>query len=413
MLDLRFIKENPKLIKENLRKRFKESLVPLVDEIINSHNKYISLKKELDDLRHKRNLLSQEINKLKKDKKDASKQISKAQALPEAIKKLEEDISTIEDKIKNSQVRIPNIILDSVPIGKDESENVVRKKVGKITKFRFEPKTHVELIENLGLGDFESSAKTSGHGFYFLKGKLAIDHMQKKKYVYIEPPLMLKREILGAAADLETLQNSIYSINSEDLDLIGTSEYSLLGMHANETIKEQELPKKYFSYTMCFRKEIGSHGINEKGLWRTHQFNKIEQFIFCKSADSEKYYTELLKNSEEIFKKLKLPYRVVEMCSGDLASWKARSSDIEVYRPTTRTYGEVGSLTNCTSYQARKLNIKVLRKDGSKEALHTLNNTVIATSRVMVAILENFQQKDGTIKVPTVLQKYTGFKKLD
>ncbi len=422
MLDIRFIKKNPHLIKDNLKKRFQNNKIPVVDELINYHNKWIELKKKLDNLNHQRNILSEEINKLKKQNKDISRQKELAKSIPEKIKNIEEEIYILFKKITELQLKIPNIISKKVPLGKDASENKIIKKIGKIPKFNFQPETHVELIEKLKIGNFEASAKTSGHGFYFLKDKLAllnqalirfaIDHMLKKKYIYIEPPLMLKQDILTAATDVETLKNSIYKIENEDLDLIGTSEYSLLAMHINETINERDLPRKYFSYTMCFRKEIGSHGINEKGLWRTHQFNKVEQFIFCKPEDSEKYYDELLKNTEELFKKLKLPYRVVEMCSGDLSLWKSRSCDIEAYRPTTKDFGEVASLSNCTSYQARKLNIKILRNSGEREVLHTLNNTVIATSRAMVAILENYQQKDGAIKIPTVLQKYTGFKKI-
>lgn len=422
MLDLKYIKENPRFVKENLKSRFKEDLIPLIDKIINDYNSWIRLKNQIDELRHKRNFLSQEINLLRKQKKDATNQIEQAKELPEKISSLEQDLENLFRKIFQNQNQIPNVLSKKVPLGDTESKNKVIRKWGAIPKFKFGLKKHTELIENLGIGDFEKSAQIAGNGFYFLKGELAllnqaliqfaIDHMKKKKYIYIEPPLMLKEDILAASADLDTLKNSIYTIQDEDLDLIGTSEYSLLAMHSNEAIKEQELPKKYFSYTMCFRKEVGAHGINEKGLWRTHQFNKVEQFIFCKPEDSEKYYEELLKNSEELFKKLKLPYRVLEMCSGELSSWKARSADIEVYRPTTKDYGEAGSLSNCTSYQARKLNIKFLRKNGAREVLHTLNNTAIATSRAMVAILENYQQKDGSIKIPTVLQKYTGFKKI-
>jgi len=224
---------------------------------------------------------------------------------------------------------------------------------------------------------------------------------------------MLNEKSIYASMDKKAIENSVYSIKDEDLNLIGTSEQSLLAMHSNQIIPETELPKRYFSYSMCFRKEIGAHGINEKGLWRTHQFNKIEQFVFCKPEDSYKYYNELLKNSEEIVKKLKLPYHVLEICSGDLADWKAKSADIEVYRPTLDEYGEIMSLSNCTDYQARKLNIKILRKNGEKEILHTLNNTALATSRAMVTILENYQQKDGSIKIPVVLQKYMfGIKKI-
>ena len=249
--------------------------------------------------------------------------------------------------------------------------------------FSFLPKDHVELMTALGIADFEASARVAGSGFYYLKGDLAllnqalihfvIDFMKNKGYQYIEPPLMLNKRAIYASMNKKEIENSVYSIEGEDLNLIGTAEQALLAMHADETIQESWLPKKYFSYTMCFRKEVGSHGINEKGLWRTHQFNKIEQFIFCKPEDSEKNYTELMKNSEEILQALKLPYRIVEICSGDLADWKYRSADFEVYRPTTGEYGEVMSLSNCTDYQARKLNIKCIDAKGNKSVLHTLN----------------------------------------
>ena len=233
---------------------------------------------------------------------------------------------------------------------------------------------------------------------------------EKKKYEYIEKPLMLRKKTF--VEDTDTFAQSIYEIKNEDTALIGTSEHALLAMHTNQVFRFKELPKKYFAYSMCFRKEIGSHGINEKGLWRTHQFNKIEQFIFCTPEESEKLYDELLKNSEDILKELNLPYRVIEICVGDLAPWKYRSHDLEVYRPTTKTYGEIGSLSNVTDYQARKLNIKFRRKD-KNEVVHTLNNTALATSRIMVAILENNQNKDGSIDIPKVLHKYAGFKKIE
>jgi seryl-tRNA synthetase len=217
---------------------------------------------------------------------------------------------------------------------------------------------------------------------------------------------MLHAKEIYASMDKKAIEQSVYSIKDEDLNLIGTAEQSLLAMHADRIIPEWELPKRYFSYSMCFRKEVGTHGINEKGLWRTHQFNKVEQFIFCTPEQSEKLYDELLDNSEEILEKLDLPYRVIEICLGDLASWKYRSADLEVWRPTTKDYGEIMSLSNCTDYQARKLNIKCLDKQGNKRVLHTLNDTALATSRAMVAILENFQNKDGSITVPKVLVPY-------
>ena len=230
--------------------------------------------------------------------------------------------------------------------------------------------------------------------------------MHKKGYHYLEPPLMVRKEILGAAIDVGEWSDTIYSVADEDLALIGTSEHAILGYHNKDVFDAKDLPKKYFSYSMCFRKEIGAHGINEKGLWRTHQFNKVEQFIFCKPDESEKLFDELLQNSEDLLKQLKLPYRVLEICSGDLSAWKHKSYDIEVYRPTTKDYGEIVSLSNCTDYQARKLGIKFVNQENKREIVHTLNNTALATSRIMVAILENYQTKKGTVKIPKVLQPF-------
>jgi len=423
MLDIKFIRENPKLVKENIKRKFQNEKIKKVDELIEKDKKYRELLQKSEKLRSERNKITSEINELKKQGKDISKVIKKAKEIPEKIKKAEENQNQLKKEIIEIMLLIPNIISKDSPIGKDESENVEIKKAGKIKKFDFPVKNHVEIAENLGIIDFDSSAKVSGNGFYYLKNELAllnqalirfaIDFMYKKGYSYIETPLMLNERSIFASMTKEEIQNSVYSIEDEDLNLIGTAEQSLLAMHAGQTISEEELPKKYFSYSMCFRKEIGSHGINEKGLWRTHQFNKVEQFIFCKPEESEKLYDELLKNSEEILKKLELPYRVLEICSGDLADWKFRSADLEVYRPTTKEYGEVMSLSNCTEYQARKLNIKCSDKQGNKRVLHTLNDTALASSRILVAILENFQNKDGSVDIPKVLQSYmNGIKKI-
>ncbi len=424
MLDIKLIRDNPKLVKENLKKKFQENKIPLVDELITLDEQWRKEKFHVDNLRRKRNQISEEINKAKKSKneKKAEELIKEAKEIPEQIKKSEERTASLENEIKNLLLQIPNVISNKTPKGKDASQNKVIKKSGKIPKFKFPVKNHVELAEQLGIADFEKSAEVSGKGFYYLKNELAIlnqalirfaiDFMRKKKYHYIETPLLLTEKSIFASMNKKAIEESVYSIKDEDLNLIGTAEQSLLAMHVNDVIKEENLPKKYFSYSMCFRKEIGAHGINEKGLWRTHQFNKVEQFIFCKLEDSEKLYDELLENSEEILKLLQLPYRIIEICSGDLADWKFRSADFEVYRPTTKDYGEIMSLSNCTDYQARKLNIKCIDKHGNRRILHTLNNTALATSRIMVAILENFQQKNGSIKIPKVLWKYTGFKEI-
>lgn len=416
MLDLKFIRQNVELVKENIKKKFQEDLLELVDELLKLDEQYREKLKESENLRSKRNSITKQISEFKKSGQDVTALLDEAKQIPQKIKDIEGDNEKILNRINLILPRIPNIMHESVPIGKDDSENVEIKKWGEEKKFSYPVKNHVELLEDLGLVDFDTSAKVSGNGFYFLKGELAllnqalirftIDFMNAKGYDYIEPPLMLHKEVLDAAMDTTSFADTIYSIKDEDLNLIGTSEHALLGLHTNNAISENELPKKYFSYSMCFRKEIGSHGINEKGLWRTHQFNKVEQFIFCKPEDSYKYYDELLSNSEDIFQKLGLPYRVIECCSGDLATWKAKSADIEVYRPTTKDYGEVTSLTNCTDFQARGLSIRVVYNSGDRVILHTLNNTAVATSRALVAIIENYQNEDGTVTVPEVLRQY-------
>lgn len=420
MLDINLIRENPKLVKDNIKKKFQNDKLPLVDKLIKLDEEWREIKQEADSLRHERNEISEKINQGKKQGKKVDELIKEAREIPGKLQAIEEKENQLELGIKEIMLKIPNIISKETPIGKDASKNKEIKKVGKIPKFKFPVKTHVELAEKLGIADFDASARVSGNGFYYLKKELAllnqalirftIDFMSKKKYEYIETPLMLNEKSIYASMDKKAIEDSVYSIKNENLHLIGTSEQSLLAFHSGQTLQESELPKKYFSYSMCFRKEIGSHGINEKGLWRNHQFNKIEQFIFCKQEDSDKYYKELLKNSEEILKALKLPYQIIEICSGDLADWKYKSADLEVYRPTTKKYEEVMSLSNCTDYQARKLDIKYIDKTGNKKVINTLNNTALATSRIMVVILENNQQKDGSIKIPSCLHKYTGFK---
>ena len=420
MIDIKLIRESPELVRENIKKKFQDEKIVLVDKVKKLDDEWRKLKYGEDNLRSGRNKISNEINQAKKEKKNFSSLIKKAKKIPSEIEKIQEKRKKLEAKIREIMLQIPNMIHKSVVIGKDEKENVEIKKVGKIKKFNFDVKNHVELGEKLGVLDFDSSAKVSGKGFYYMKKELAllnqalvrfaIDFMKKKNYEYIETPLLLNGKSVYASMDKQAIEDSVYSIDGEDLNLIGTAEQSLLAMHSGDEILDSELPKKYFSYSMCFRKEIGAHGINEKGLWRTHQFNKIEQFVFCRPEHSEKIYNELLKNSEEILKLLELPYRVLDLCSGDLADWKYKSADLEVYRPTTKKYGEVVSLTNCTDYQARKLGIRCVDKNGVRRILHTLNDTALATSRILVAIMENNQQKDGSIKIPKVLWKYTGFK---
>jgi len=425
MIDIKLIRENPKLVKDNIKKKFQDEKLPLVDKVVKLDEDWRKEKAKADSLRSDRNKISEKINQAKKnkDEKAAKAAIKEAKEIPEKIAKIEEKTDKLEQEIKEIMYKIPNMVSKESPKGKDDSDNVEVRKVGKPKKFNFPVKGHVELGENLGILDFNKSAQVSGTGFYYLKKELALlnqalisfarDFMLKKGYEYIETPLMLNEKEIYASMDKEAIKESVYEIKGADKGLIGTAEQSLLAYHAEDTLKEQDLPKKYFSYSMCFRQEIGAHGVNEKGLWRTHQFNKVEQFIFCMPEDSIKLYEELLKNSEEIIKELGLPYRVLELCTGDLADWKYRSADIEVWRPTIEDYGEIISLSNCTDYQARKLNIKYLAKDGQKRGvLHTLNDTALATSRIMVAIMENNQQADGSIVIPKALHKYTSFKEI-
>ncbi len=419
MIDLKSLRERPKIYSANMKKKGRDEKI--VNSVLSLDEKWRKLKISADSLRAERNKISEAINQAKKKGKDAKELIKKAGEIPGKLKQLEEEEFRVYSELQKSLYQIPNLMHKDVPIGKSEKDNVVRKVVGKPTKLKFPAKTHVELIESLDIGDFDASAKVAGNGFYYLKKDLAllnralinfaVDFMNKKGYVFIEPPLMMTRRVAAAAGDLTAFEKALYKIEGEDVYLIPTAEHGILGMLSDKTIPEEKLPLKFFGYSINFRKEIGAHGINEKGLWRTHQFNKVEQFIFCKPKDSWKYYEELRKNAEEIIKKLKLPYRVLEMCTADLSDWKARTEDIEVWRPTTKSYGEVGSLSNCTDYQARDLNIKGVTKKGERYVLHTLNNTALATSRIMVAILENNQQKDGSIKIPTVLQKYMNRKK--
>ncbi len=420
MIDIKDLRERPEVYMANMKKKGRDE--KLVSQVLKLDEQWREVKLKADKLRHERNSISEQINQAKKKKADVSHLLKRAREIPERLKELEIQEKDLYETLNKILYEIPNLMHPQVPIGKSDKDNKVRKVVGKPTKLKFPAKTHVEIIESLDIGDFDASAKVAGSGFYYLKKDLALlnqalikfatDLMVKKGYVYIEPPLMISRRVAAAAGDLTAFDKALYKIEGEDLFLIPTAEHGILGMLVDKTIPEEKLPLKFFGYSMSFRKEVGSHGINEKGLWRTHQFNKVEQFIFCKPKDSWKHYDELRKNAEEIMKKLKLPYRVLEMCTADLGDWKARTEDIEVWRPTTKSYGEVGSLTNCTDYQARDLNIRGVNKKGERFVLHTLNNTALATSRVMVTILENYQQKDGSIKIPIVLQKYMGGKKV-
>lgn len=426
MIDIKMIRENPELVKENIKRKFKDKRLPLVDKIIKLDEEWRKLKYKEDSLRSERNKISEQINESKKskDEKTAKQLIKKAKEIPEEIDKICEKRKKLEKEIINLQIEIPNIMSKNVPSGKSDKENVVERIIGKPDKFSFPVKSHTEIIEELGVADFESSARVSGNGFYYLEGDLALlnmalinfarDVMISKGFRYVETPYMLREEIIDKVTDLNDKENLIYLVEDKPkLALIGTSEHSLIGRFADQEISEKNLPIKHTSYSMCFRKEIGAHGIDERGLFRTHQFNKIEMIVICKPDifESEKFYKEMQNITVEIFKQLEIPIRVLKICSGDLGDLKYEQVDIEAWSPRKNDYFEVGSCSNLTGAQARKLNI-FTRINGQRQNPHTLNNTAIATSRALVAIIENNQQKDGSIKIPKVLQSYMGGKKI-
>ncbi len=420
MIDIKLVREDPEAVRENLRKKFQDGKLPLVDEVLEKDKELRVVMKKVDDLRHQRNKVSMSISESKKKGEDISNLLKEAKEIPQKIAEEEEKVKKLKNDIRSILMSLPNIIHESVPIGKDDKENVELKRIGKPREFEFKPKNHIEIAEGLGLADFDTSGDTSGAGFYFLKGDLALmnmalinfarNYMVKQGYLYVETPLMIRGEVLNGVYSAEEIEAMSYKIEGEDLYLIATSEHSLIGSFIGKTIDEKELPLKQTSYSMCFRKEIGSHGIEEKGLYRTHQFNKQEMVVICSPEDSYKLYEEMLNHSIEVFRQLELPTRIFECCSGDLADLKTKSADLEAWSPVKEEYYEICSVSNLTDAQARRLNIRVRGKDCNYFP-HTLNNTVIATSRALVAILENNQNKDGSVDIPKVLQPYMGGKK--
>ncbi len=422
MFDIKFLRENPQAVKENIKKKFKNDRLKLVDEVLEKDKKWRELKGQVDNLRSERNKISKAVGDAKKEGKDTKKLLKEAGEIPSKIENLEKKMYSLEEEISEILGKIPNMIHESVAIGKDDSENVQMRRIGKPKEFNFEIKSHSEIAENLSVADFDSSAKTSGNGFYYLEGDLAllnqalirftIDKLVSKGFTYVETPLLLRENVMKNVTDLNDMKNQIYKMQDEDLYLIGTSEHSLIGRFIDTILPEKSLPMKFASYSMCFRKEVGSHGIDEKGLFRTHQFNKVEMVVICKPEDSMKFFDELQGVTLEIFKELEIPIRILGICSGDLGDLKHVQVDIEAWSPRKKAYFEVGSCSNLTDAQARKLKIRVDATKGEKYVPHTLNNTAIATSRAMVAILENNQQKDGSVEIPKVLQRYMGGKKV-
>src|SRR3989338_2982461 len=420
MIDIRIVRENPEIARSNIKKKFQEKKLAVLDELIKKDEEWRKLKQESDSLRADRNEISRKINEEKKAGKDTSVLMKKAKEIPDKIAETESRMAVLESESESMLRDIPNIMHPSVPLGKDASQNKELKKIGKPRSFTFPVKSHAELGEALGILDCDSSSETSGNGFYYLDGDLgllnqalirfAIDFMVKKGFNYMETPLMLRGEVINNVVDLNDIKNQIYKIESEDLYLIGTSEHSLIGRHINTIIPEKKLPIKQTSYSMCFRKEIGSHGIDEKGLYRTHQFNKIEMVVICHPKESMKFFKEMQDITIDIFRTLKIPVRVLAICSGDLGDLKHIQVDIEAWSPRKKEYYEVGSCSNLTDAQAKMLKIRVDGKDG-RYAPHTLNNTAIPTSRALVAIMENNQQKVGSPLIPEAVSKYTNGKK--
>jgi len=417
MIDIDFIRENPEAVKENIKKKFQEDKVGLVDEVLKFDEKWRKIKYEEDRLRKQRNDISKEINQKKKAREDeeAKKLIEKAKSIPEEIEKYEKDRKELKDKVDEIMYKIPNIIHHSVPVGKDDSENVERGRYGDVKEFDFPVKNHIELGEGLDMLDFDTSGDVSGKGFYYLKGDLALlnqaminfarDFMVEKGFEYVEPPLLIREDVLKGVYSNEEIEQMSYKVEGEDLYLIATSEHPMIGQFINSTIRSKDLPITQTAYSMCFRKEIGSHGVDEKGLFRTHQFNKQEMIVVCEPGESYKWYDEMLNYSIDFFKKLEIPFRILESCSGDLADLKAKGCDLEAWSPRQKDYFEITSLSNMEAAQARRLGIKI-EGGGERYYAHTLNNTVIATSRAMVALMENHQNKDGSINIPKALQPY-------
>lgn len=427
MLDIKLFRENPDIIKKDLKKRKDVERLKDVDEVIELDKEKRKLLFDLQNLKHERNNINNEINKAKKKGSDISKLVLKAKSLPAEIKGLEEELEKIDFKLRHHLMKLPNIMHETVPYGRDENDNKEVRKWGSPRKAKAKKAkvmnakvmNHAEAAERLDIIDFERAAKIAGRGFYFLKGGLAqlnhalirfaVDFLIKKDYVFIEPPLMINRKVADGVTDFEFFRDMIYKIEADDLHMIATSEHPLMGMYMDETIAKEKLPLKFVAYSQCFRKEIGSHGVDEKGLFRVHQFHKVEQVVLCEPKDSWKIFEELINNCEEMFKLLELPHRVVNICTGDLGIVASKKYDLEVWLPRQEKYREACSCSNCTDYQARRLNIKYgIAGQPGNELVHSLNSTAIATSRALVAILENNQNTDGSINVPKALWPYMG-----
>ncbi|WP_319579199.1 serine--tRNA ligase [uncultured Methanospirillum sp.] len=418
MLDIRFVRASPEIVKADLVKRNDTVKIAWIDELLAKDARNRELIGLNNKLRQRRNSISHDINRARKAGEDTSALMAEAASLPQKIKDNETEMDELSTKVHYYLMRLPNILHDSVPQGKDDTENVEIKKVGTPRSFEFELKNHGQLAADNGWADFERATKTSGAGFYFLKGNLVLldmalqrftlDLLMERGYTPISPPYMINRKSYEEVTDLDDFEKVMYKIDGDDAYLIATSEHPIAAMFQDEIFEEKDLPVRLAGISPCFRREIGSHGLDTKGLFRVHQFHKIEQFVYCKPEDSWTIHEELRENAEAVFQKLELPYRLVNICTGDIGTVAAKKYDIEAWMPRENAYREVVSCSNCTAYQATRLNIKVRdSKDfESKQYVHTLNSTAIATSRAMRSILENYQQKDGSVEIPKVLIPY-------
>ena len=419
MIDIKLIRENPELVKENIKKKFQDEKLGLVDEIYEYDKTYREYKLEGDNLRAKRNDLSSQIGGLMREgKKDEAEKIKmQVGEINNQIDELEEKEARLEEEIKNRMMVIPNIIDESVPIGKDDSENVENERFGEPVVPDYEIPYHAEIMESFSGWDKDSAGRTSGNGFYYLIGDIARlhsamlsyarDFMIDKGFTYCIPPFMIRSDVVTGVMSFAEMDAMMYKIEGEDLYLIGTSEHSMIGRFKDQIIKENMLPITMTSYSPCFRKEVGAHGIEERGIYRVHQFEKQEMIVICEPEESMDWYEKMWKYTVELFRSLDIPVRTLECCSGDLADLKVKSCDVEAWSPRQQKYFEVGSCSNLGDAQARRLGIRTKGEKGTYY-LHTLNNTVLASSRAMIALLENNYQSDGSVLIPKVLQPYMG-----
>nr|DAL78461.1 MAG TPA: seryl-tRNA synthetase [Caudoviricetes sp.] len=424
MLDIKLFRTEPEIIKENIKKKFQDDKLPLVDEIVEMDKEFRAAKTRADDLRALRNKMSKQIGGLmaKGEKEEAEKIKSEVKQYGEELEALAVKETELEGEIKKKMMVIPQLIGDDVPIGKDDSENVERERFGEPVVPDFEVPYHVDIMESLNGIDLDAARNTSGAGFYYLKGDIARlhsailsyarDFMIDRGFTYYIPPFMIRSNVVTGVMSFAEMENMMYKIEGEDLYLIGTSEHSMIGKFIDTIIPESDLPQAMTSYSPCFRKEVGAHGIEERGVYRIHQFEKQEMIVVCKPEDSDEWYKKMWQNSVEFFRSLDIPVRTLECCSGDLADLKVRSLDVEAWSPRQQKYFEVGSCSNLGDAQARRLGIRVKAEDGSKYFAHTLNNTVVAPPRMLIAYLENNLRADGTVAVPAALRPYMGGKEV-